>query len=280
MGRVPRRIGPIPVTVLAILCACAAASTALAGRVRSYHERHGARVHHTASCLHSGRYQRSRHHTRSASFRQSHRSHHLTRCARRRGATHRVGGRAHGRGLPSTGLRHSAGHERRSSLADAGGICPDGDLAPSAWNVDRVRAAVLCLINRERAARGEAALRWNSRLEQAAQSHTESMAFGNYFEHVGPGGDTPGDRMRASGYIYSSRLGYEIAENIAWGALSLGTPRAIVVAWMASPGHRENILNPSFRDTAVGVSPHLPTSFAHGQAGGIYTQDFGAISGS
>jgi uncharacterized protein YkwD len=162
-------------------------------------------------------------------------------------------------------------------VADAGGGCPDADLAPSPWNVERVRASTLCLINRERQARGESALRRNSRLEQAAQSHTESMAFGDYFEHVGPGGDTPQARMRNSGYIYSSQLGYEIAENIAWGTLSRGTPHAIVAAWMGSTGHRENILNPHFRDTAIGVSSHVPSSFGHGQSGGIYTQDFGLI---
>jgi uncharacterized protein YkwD len=164
----------------------------------------------------------------------------------------------------------------RHSSANAAG-CPDADLAPSAWNVERVRAATLCLINRERSAHGESPLQDNSRLQQAAQSHTESMAFGDYFEHVGPRGDTPGDRMRSSGYIYSSQVGYEIAENLAWGTGTEGTPRAIVTAWMGSPGHRENILDARFRDTAVGVSPHVPGSLAHGQAGGIYTEDFGVI---
>jgi uncharacterized protein YkwD len=168
---------------------------------------------------------------------------------------------------------------RRRGASGASGGCPDADLAPTVWNVERVQDATLCLINRERMTRGENPLALNSRLERAAQSHTESMAFGNYFEHVGPRGDTPADRLRASGYIYSSRVGYEIAENIAWGTLSQGTPRAIVAAWMSSAGHRENILDSRFRDTAVGVSPHLPGSLAHGQSGGIYTQDFGVITG-
>jgi uncharacterized protein YkwD len=175
------------------------------------------------------------------------------------------------------GPHHPTGVTHRHSAANAAGGCPDADLAPTQWDVERVRDATMCLINRERAAHGESPLQPNSRLERAAQSHTESMAFGDYFEHVGPRGDTPGDRMRASGYIYSSQVGYEIAENIAWGTLSQGTPRAIVAAWMSSAGHRENILDPRFRDTAVGVSPHLPGSLAHGQSGGIYTQDFGVI---
>ena len=74
-----------------------------------------------------------------------------------------------------------------------------------------------------------------------------------------------------------SKVGYEVAEDIAWGTLSLATPRSIVAGWMASPRHRVNILNPGFRSTGVGVSPHAPASFAEGQAGATYTQDFGVI---
>jgi uncharacterized protein YkwD len=140
-----------------------------------------------------------------------------------------------------------------------------------------IRAATLCLINRERIAQGEAPLQPNGRLEEAAQGHSENMARGDYFEHLGPAGQTPLSRMRAAGYIASSRFGYEVGENIGWGTLWLATPQAIVAAWMASPGHRANILDARFRDTAIGVAPHPPSSFAHGQSGAIYTQEFGAI---
>jgi uncharacterized protein YkwD len=142
-----------------------------------------------------------------------------------------------------------------------------------------VRAATLCLVNRERAAHGEGALQVNGRLEQSAQGHTESMAFGDYFEHDGPSGDTPATRMRAAGYIYSSQIGWEVGENIGWGTRWEGSPRAVVASWMASAGHRANILDPRFRDTAIGVSPHPPSSLAHGQAGGLYTEDFGVVIG-
>jgi uncharacterized protein YkwD len=158
--------------------------------------------------------------------------------------------------------------------------CAHAGLRPTRKNLDLIRAATLCLINRERAANGERALRPNGRLRRAAQAHTDSMAFGDYFEHVGPRGQTPLARMRAVGYVSSSRAGYEVGENIAWGTLGLSTPRAIVAAWMASPGHRANILDPHYRETGIGVSPHPPASLAHGQRGAIYTQDFGVIVGS
>jgi uncharacterized protein YkwD len=103
------------------------------------------------------------------------------------------------------------------------------------------------------------------------------MAARNYFEHVGAGGDTPLRRIRAAGYIFSSRLGYELGENIAVGTLWEATPRAIVAAWMTSPEHRANILDRNFRDTAIGVFPRAPAELSHGEAGAVYTQEFGVI---
>jgi uncharacterized protein YkwD len=158
-------------------------------------------------------------------------------------------------------------------------VCRDARLEPNRHDIRQVRAATLCLVNRERARHGEPALHWNERLVAAAQAHTESMAFGGYFAHVGPGGETPLARMRRTGYISRSpRAGFEVGENIAWGSLWLGTPRAIVAAWMASPGHRANILDRRFTETGIGVSPHVG-ALADGQRGGIYTQDFGVRIG-
>lgn len=155
--------------------------------------------------------------------------------------------------------------------------CADASLMPKPGNLDRIREATECLVNQVRERHGEPPLRDNSHIEAAAQRHTEDMAFGDYFEHVGPRGDTPLQRLRASGYVYSHRIGFEVGENIAWGTQSLATPEAIVNAWVHSPEHLANILNARYRDTAIGVSPHPPTSLAHGQAGAIYTQDFGVI---
>ena len=155
--------------------------------------------------------------------------------------------------------------------------CANTQLQPNGHNLRLIRAATLCLVNHERALRGEAPLRSNARLRRAAQGHSASMAFEDYFEHYGPSGQTPLSRMRAAGYISSSRVGFEVGENIAWAISPLSTPRSIVAAWMASPGHRANILDPHYRETGIGVSPHPLASLAQGQPGAIYTQDFGVI---
>ncbi len=157
------------------------------------------------------------------------------------------------------------------------GTCANAGVTPNEENATLVRTATLCLINRERLAGGESPLEPNARLEGTAQSHSDEMVAEDYFAHVGPSGDTPSSRMRASGYIYSSRIGYEVGENIAWGTLWLATPDAIVAAWMASPEHRANILDAHYRDTGLGVSAHVPSSLSNGQAGATYTQDFGVI---
>jgi uncharacterized protein YkwD len=150
--------------------------------------------------------------------------------------------------------------------------CPGADLRPTEKDLGRIRAVTVCLVNQQRAAQGERPLAPNERLEQAAQAHTESMAIGDYLEHDGPRGATPLSRMRAC--LSKPLIGHEVGENIGWGTLWEATPSAIVAAWMASPRHRANILDARFRYTAVGVSPHPPSSLARGQAGAIYTQDF------
>ena len=260
----PLRPRGFVVLIASLLSLCATAAPALGALKHTRkHARHGlrcaTRLHGKAGSFHAGHSPKrsKRHNPRCISKHPHHK-----RTTARKIVSHRAPVKKHS----------------LSSVAD-NGTCTDAELRPSLQNLERIRAATLCLINRERATRGEVPLQNNAKLEAAAQGHTESMAWGNYFEHLGPGGQTPLERMRSAGYIYSSNIGFQIGENIAWGTGSLGTPRAIVAAWMSDPGHRANILDARFRDTAIGVSPHVPSSFGHGQSGGIYTQDFGVITG-
>ena len=52
--------------------------------------------------------------------------------------------------------------------------------------------------------------------------------------------------------------GWAYGENLAWGAGSRATPRQIVAAWMASSGHRANILSARWRNIGVGIAPGAP----------------------
>ncbi len=179
--------------------------------------------------------------------------------------------------------RHASAHrgsQAHTPLNVSGENCQNTTVIPSEANVVSVREATLCLINRERSHAGEQPLTPDGALEDSAQGHSTNMAVHGYFEHISPGGSTPLSRMRESGYLSSSTPGYMVGENIAWGSGTDATPAAIVAAWMASPPHRANILQREFRDTGMGVSPHLPSSFAGGQGGAIYTEDFGVKIGS
>jgi uncharacterized protein YkwD len=157
--------------------------------------------------------------------------------------------------------------------------CQNTETAPTAGNLEQAQDATVCLINQERARHGELPLSVNAQLTQAATLHSQDMLATDYFAHVSPGGETPLERVQASGYIPSSKVGYTVGENIAWGTLYLATPSSIVAAWIASPEHLANILNASYRDTAVAIAPAAPPSLANGQPGAIYTQEFGVVEG-
>jgi uncharacterized protein YkwD len=155
--------------------------------------------------------------------------------------------------------------------------CQNTQLIPEAANLALVRAAVLCLVNTERAQNGKEPLSPDSHLERAAESHGKEMLSVDYFDHVSPSGLTPVQRIRSTGYIPSSEVGYVIGENLAWGTLTLATPQAIVNAWIASPEHLANILESKYRDTGIDVEPEVPAELAEGVAGALYTQEFGVI---
>lgn len=81
-------------------------------------------------------------------------------------------------------------------------------------------------------------------LQRVADAHSESMAWNDFFSHYDPsdGCSSPSTRAAAAGYIGS------VGENAAAGN---ATPAATVAQWMASSGHRANILG-GYRETGVG----------------------------
>ena len=201
---------------------------------------------------------------------------------------------AHGRGCGHS-ARYRGSHHRRASnprrnlpvqeltatpstppAPSAPAACVNTELIPTGSNIGEVRAATLCLINRERSLHGEAPLSENPDLVATAQGHSEDMVSRDYFSHTTPTGEAFDTRILASGYVRSDQ-GYELGENIDCATLYLATPAATVSAWMNSPEHRENILNGEYRETGIGVAAAAPASFSGGQAGATYTQDFGVI---
>jgi uncharacterized protein YkwD len=148
-----------------------------------------------------------------------------------------------------------------------------GKTAPAQLQVDQARRTVLCLLNKKRHNAGLPSLDRNNRLDEAAQRHNERMDGTGCFAHECPGEPTLESRLKGISYLIGGLLSWAFGENVAWGEASAGTPKSIVAAWMASPGHRANILNRSYRDIGIGFSRGTPNSAD--ADGGIYTTDFG-----
>lgn len=103
---------------------------------------------------------------------------------------------------------------------------------------------ILNLINKERTSRGIPSLKVESDLNQAATLKSKDMINRGYFDHYAYG-LSPWDFITISGYNY-----LYAGENLA---MDFNTSEGLVKAWMNSPTHRDNILNPDFTETGVGV---------------------------
>ena len=160
------------------------------------------------------------------------------------------------------------------AASSAHAACPGADAMPSSANAAKVRRATLCLLNVQRRAHGLRKLRENGRLRDAAGGYSRLMVSQGFFAHVSPSGSTLESRVGGTHYLDGARS-WSIGENIAWGTGPLGTPRQIVKAWMHSPGHRENILNGTYRDIGIGIATGAPIPAGAAANGATYTTDFG-----
>jgi uncharacterized protein YkwD len=176
----------------------------------------------------------------------------------------------------SSGGHMSAGQSKPAGnpqARTAGAGCRGTDARPGSVSTGSFRASTLCLLNRERRARGMRKLRTNTRLGRAARGHASDMAQRHYFTHDSLSGQNFTSRIRRTGYMRRARS-WTVGENLAWGTGDKGSPREIVVAWMNSPQHRANILQRRFREIGVGVVGGVPQGNASG--GATYATDFGA----
>jgi uncharacterized protein YkwD len=118
-------------------------------------------------------------------------------------------------------------------------------LNPAQVRARTMMVQVLRLTNTERRTAGCPALAVDGQLISASLRQSNYMARTRLFSHVWRDGSTFVDRSEAAGYEQPA------GENIAWGYRS--APEA-VRAWMASPGHRKNILNCKARSMGAGVA--------------------------
>lgn len=100
------------------------------------------------------------------------------------------------------------------------------------------------LTNIERGKDGLNQLSYSPELEKAALAKAQDMLALQYFEHTSPTGQTPWNFIEGAGY------NYQVAgENLA---IDFDRDNKAFAAWMASPSHQDNILNPKFASVGIG----------------------------
>lgn len=105
---------------------------------------------------------------------------------------------------------------------------------------------VVDLTNAERVVNNVGTVSEHPLLTAAAKAKAEDMARLQYFSHTGPDGKSPWTWIKERGYVYASA-----GENLA---VRFDESADVVRAWMASPGHRANIVRAGYTEIGVGVA--------------------------
>jgi uncharacterized protein YkwD len=121
-----------------------------------------------------------------------------------------------------------------AAAACAGADDPEASLASQ-------QQAITCLVNAARHEAGRGTLRTPVKLERAATIKGRRVVACGQFSHM-PCGAPATAALRAAGYRYAW-----FGENLFAGTWGHFSPRQVVESWLGSPGHRANILRPSFR---------------------------------
>lgn len=99
--------------------------------------------------------------------------------------------------------------------------------------------------NTQRASLGISTLHYNSTLSESATKKAQDMFVNNYWAHTSPSGKLPWDFFKEANYSYTVA-----GENLA---KDFYDNDSVMKAWMKSPTHRENIVNPKYNEIGIGV---------------------------
>lgn len=130
---------------------------------------------------------------------------------------------------------------------------------PTELRVDeQAETQMFVLVNEERRKAGLPELVWDPQIVVVARAHSRDMWERQYFSHINPDGEDPGDRLEKGGVEFTIA-----GENLALApSVSLAHQ-----GLMNSEGHRKNILDPEFRRIGIGVVDG-------GVYGKMFTQNF------
>ena len=107
------------------------------------------------------------------------------------------------------------------------------------------RTNLTSFVNEGRYEVGLSPLSENSKLDHAAYLKAQNMVQEQYFNHISPNGVSPWYWFSEAGYDYEYA-----GENLAVGFYE---PKEVYSAWLASPSHRDNLLNPKYTEVGTAV---------------------------
>ena len=119
------------------------------------------------------------------------------------------------------------------------------DIEIGSLSVDEsAETSLFDLVNKEREKRGTQKLIWRPEIVPVAREHARDMWERSYFGHFNPEGEDVGDRLNSGNAVFSIA-----GENLALAP----TIQTAHTGLMNSEGHRENILDTSFKRVGIGV---------------------------
>jgi uncharacterized protein YkwD len=133
---------------------------------------------------------------------------------------------------------------------------------------------VLEQLNQIRTEHGLSQLSLSPSLSAAARAHSQDMLANGFFAHNSANGAPFWKRIQ--GFYAEGSFGYwSVGENLYWSSGSTSATEGMK-AWMASPEHRANILNPSWRQIGIAAvsSPDAPGTYLN-LGVTVITTDFG-----
>jgi uncharacterized protein YkwD len=139
-------------------------------------------------------------------------------------------------------IADSASSEKENGAASGGSV--------SIAKTREFERRVFDLINERRREKGLRPLSWNSKVADVARVHSGEMALYDYFSHTGLDGHLVDKRAIDHGLDKWSAIG----ENIAYLRGYDDPAEYAVERWMLSPSHRDNLLDPRWRETGIGLA--------------------------
>jgi uncharacterized protein YkwD len=137
-----------------------------------------------------------------------------------------------------------------------------------------VDLGVLQQLNQIRSAHHLTPLALSRNLTAAARQHSDDMLSNGYFAHDSSDGRPFWKRIEAF-YPESSSGYWSVGENLYWTPGPANAPGSLK-AWMASPPHRANILNPAWRQIGIATVSSTAAPGTYGNLGAtVITTDFG-----